>query len=95
MALYFLPVQRSCQGGRHYHPSKNTIGNYQPEPLLLCFNKLFFKIFHVGIFIPVALRFAEPDAIDYGCMVECIGDYCILFGEQRLKTPPLASKQAA
>ena len=47
--------------------------------------ELFFKVFHVCVGITITYCFAEPYAVDDGCVVERVGDDGILVREERFE----------
>ena len=57
---------------------KDPVGDDDAETLVLGRLQLLFQVLHVGIFIAVTLGLAKPDPVDYGGMVERIGNYGIL-----------------
>ena len=55
------------------------------ETLCLGELELFFKVFHVCVGITITYCFAEPYAVDDGCVVERVGDDGILVREERFE----------
>ena len=74
-------------GGRCSHTYRPPVGRDQLEPRAGGIHLLqaSFEVRHVVVAVPVALRLAEPDAVDDARVVELVADDGVLFAEERLE----------
>ena len=85
----FADLVHRCHVAVH---AEHPVGYYDAEALSLSFLKAAFEVCHVGIGIAVAYSFANTHSVDYGSVVEGIGDDGILCGEQGLEYTSICIK---
>ena len=64
---------------------ETAVGGDQSEARILRRAELRFQIGHVVVLVTKSLRFAEPDAVDDGGVIQFIADHGVLFAEQRFE----------
>ena len=67
--------RKRAVGGNHFPPNARVVGFLQTA----------FEVAHRVVFVPPTLRFAEPNAVNNGGVIEFIADNCIVFEQKRLK----------
>ena len=66
-------------------PIKDTVESLYSSTVFIGFGEFLTQVFHVGVFVAVAFRFAQADAVDDRSVVELIGDDRIFFTQQGLE----------
>ena len=73
---------------------EDAVGDDDLAARVLRFHQFRFEVCHVLVGVPVALRFAEADAVNDGGVVQGVGDDGILRPEQGLKDPAVGVEAA-